>query len=608
MMGIQFAKMSGCFVVTTCSPKNFALLTSLGADYCVDYNSETCIEDIKNSLAGTPLKHAWDCIATVKTARVCAESMSPRGGRYSSLLLVSNAIPRRVNPRIRSSTTIGYTVFGEEFRKETVVPRREEDFRFWLDFWKMSEILLRQQMFKPPPLFVNVGGKGFEGILHGIQHLKQGEVSAGKLVYNLPSISGFTGNAGQGDISESVTRHGRDSEHHGNARGNARGQDAEKSEEISQLFTESEVISAFSDTKRLTDDIVARNGFSGYFAEAHPEQERLCVSLIVQGLLKLQYDLKNASAGQILERMTAVPGAQKQLDYCYRLLSETGLIHLDGCRVVRTEKPLPTQRPEHLLSQLVQNYPAFASVSRLIQHTGDSFADIWTGRTDGIRVIFGTSVGKQLAEDVYGLDKTSLAFHGLLKDFLSRLLNQKPVSCLRLLEIGAGTGGTTQWLAPLLGDFQSRASARVVYTFTDLAHALVSKAARNFQRFPFMKFQMYDMETAAPDVLAGTQDVVLAVNAVHATSDIVQSLRNLRGFLRPGGIALVLEIQERVCWADFIFGFFEGWWRFNDGRTHATASPQAWRDAFQKAGFEAVDWTDGTTKDSRFQRLFLGRN
>jgi len=115
------------------------------------------------------------------------------------------------------------------------------------------------------------------------------------------------------------------------------------------------------------------------------------------------------------------------------------------------------------------------------------------------------------------------------------------------------------------------------------------------------------METQPPGDLEKTQDIVLAVNAIHATSDMVQTLQNTRRFLRSGGIALVLEIQEPVCWADFIFGFFEGWWRFNDGRKHAMAGVGDWQNAFQKAGFVHVDWTDGSEKDSRFQRLFIAK-
>ena len=47
---IQFAVAAGYEVVTTCSPKNFALCKKLGARECYDYNSKTMIPDLVESL------------------------------------------------------------------------------------------------------------------------------------------------------------------------------------------------------------------------------------------------------------------------------------------------------------------------------------------------------------------------------------------------------------------------------------------------------------------------------------------------------------------------------------------------------------------------------
>jgi len=47
VLGIQFAKLSGFEVLTTCSPSNFDYVKSLGADKVFDYNSPTCAADIR---------------------------------------------------------------------------------------------------------------------------------------------------------------------------------------------------------------------------------------------------------------------------------------------------------------------------------------------------------------------------------------------------------------------------------------------------------------------------------------------------------------------------------------------------------------------------------
>ncbi|CCF34701.1 TOXD [Colletotrichum higginsianum] len=184
IMGIQFAKLSNCTVVATCSPKNFDYVKSLGADFCVDYRAEDCAEQIKAFTKGR-LRHAWDCIATAQSARICAAAMSIRGGHYSSLLYLVPSIVKKINPKINCSTTLGYTILGETIEKETVIEPRPDDYEFGKMFWGVSEKLLQEDKFRPVRQIINEGGDGLEGVLHGIKYLKQGNVSAGKLVYTI---------------------------------------------------------------------------------------------------------------------------------------------------------------------------------------------------------------------------------------------------------------------------------------------------------------------------------------------------------------------------------------------------------------------------------------
>ncbi|KAK2013653.1 GroES-like protein [Colletotrichum eremochloae] len=185
IMGIQFSKLSNCRVVTTCSPPNMAYLRSIGADHCVDYRSETCVDEIR-ALVGDDLVYVWDCIATVQSARICAAAMSQsKGGHYSSLLYLNGSILKKINPRLHCTTTVGYTIFGEKIQKETVIEPRPEDYRFWIEFRRVCERLIQEKRIKPPPQFVDMGGAGLQGVLRGMQYLKMGKVSAGKLVYTL---------------------------------------------------------------------------------------------------------------------------------------------------------------------------------------------------------------------------------------------------------------------------------------------------------------------------------------------------------------------------------------------------------------------------------------
>ncbi|KAE9584034.1 hypothetical protein CGMCC3_g356 [Colletotrichum fructicola] len=363
-------------------------------------------------------------------------------------------------------------------------------------------------------------------------------------------------------------------------------------------------LSSFQETKSNTDNIVTEAGFAGYYENVHERQKKLIVLLIIKAFQKLRCDVGRTKPGQKLRPIKSVANVQKQLEFCYESLIDAGLIRKEGDQYVRTDTPIPAGNEKEALQAILNDYPTYTSLNKLVAHAGNDLAEIYAGRTDGVRSIFGSPEGREYLEDIYGAAHPSKAFHKLMEDFMTRFTKNIDVQSgaqLKILELGAGTGGTTKWLAPLL----AKSGVPVEYTFTDLAGGFTAQAARKFQEYPFMTFRTQDIEKPPPAELIGTQHIVIAVNAVHATPDMVKSLRNTRQFLRPDGFAVVMEVQERLCWADFVFGLFEGWWLFKDGRTHATADEMVWKDSFKAAGFGHVDWTGGNLRDSGLQRVFL---
>jgi SAM-dependent methyltransferase len=84
---------------------------------------------------------------------------------------------------------------------------------------------------------------------------------------------------------------------------------------------------------------------------------------------------------------------------------------------------------------------------------------------------------------------------------------------LRILEVGAGTGGTTAGLLPLLPVRRSD------YLFTDIGASFLHKAAERFASYPFVRYQPLDIERepAAQGFQPYQADLVVAANVLHAT-------------------------------------------------------------------------------------------
>jgi hypothetical protein len=112
--------------------------------------------------------------------------MSSNGGVYSTLLPVPEEEVRKVNPKVQMNMTLGYTVVGEYFKfGPHEFPAKLEDFEFGKMFWEMSRDLLEKGAIKIHRPAVNKYGSGFEGILKGMDAMRQGKVSGEKLVFTL---------------------------------------------------------------------------------------------------------------------------------------------------------------------------------------------------------------------------------------------------------------------------------------------------------------------------------------------------------------------------------------------------------------------------------------
>lgn len=175
---IQFAKLSGYRVLTTCSPRNFDFVKSLGADAVFDYKIPGAAEEIR-LLTGDRLKMVLDTISVESSAKFCADAISTEGGDYFALLPIAS--PRvDVNTRV----VLGVSIFGEDFKLgENLFPAVPEDRDFVASWLPLAEEFLASGKVKVHPTSVREGG--LDGVLVGLDMLRKDLVSGQKLVYNV---------------------------------------------------------------------------------------------------------------------------------------------------------------------------------------------------------------------------------------------------------------------------------------------------------------------------------------------------------------------------------------------------------------------------------------
>lgn len=75
---IQFAKMYGFNIVTTCSPRNFDIVKKHGATHIFDYSDKDVVKKIAEAVPD--LAHAFDCIGNSTSSTLSAHAMGDKKG------------------------------------------------------------------------------------------------------------------------------------------------------------------------------------------------------------------------------------------------------------------------------------------------------------------------------------------------------------------------------------------------------------------------------------------------------------------------------------------------------------------------------------------------
>jgi len=264
------------------------------------------------------------------------------------------------------------------------------------------------------------------------------------------------------------------------------------------------------------------------------------------------------------------------------ILVEEGVLAREGesWTVVR----VPDAAQPNLAIQALQDlYPEFEGELEMTARCAKSLAAALRGEVDPLNLLF-PGGSTETAEKIYSKSPGPRVFNQLAAEVIREEVNSRLEGSVRVMEVGAGTGGTTTYVVPVLP------WDRTEYTYTDVSSMLKTHAAKKFKDYPFFKYQLLDIENdpGPQGFQPGEFDVIIAANVLHATADLRESLRNIRSLLAPGGILVLVEATFPERWFDLTFGLTEGWWRFRDRDlrgSHPLLSPAKWLDLLAEIGF-----------------------
>ncbi|KAL9063265.1 MAG: hypothetical protein Q9161_009556 [Pseudevernia consocians] len=318
------------------------------------------------------------------------------------------------------------------------------------------------------------------------------------------------------------------------------------------------------------------------------------------GFAKFCCELRIIKSGDEVPLIQYIPKHQKLVAQLYKILQVAGIITKEDVIIRRTAIPISDVSASALHSTFLEKFSKHTSKTKLLYTTAHVLADCLSGSNDPTALLFRDSTARTLLKDVYinaPMFKTGTL---LLAQYLSDILKSYDESReIKVLELGAGTGGTTKFLLEKL----TSTKHKFTYTFTDLSSSLVAAAKRKFAGYSFMYYDVLDVEKDPEPQFAGSYDVIISINCIYAIRDLVVSANNIRKMLRTDGVLCLVELTRNLFWFDLVFGLLEGWWLFTDGREHVLADESRWEHCLCAAGFQWVDWTDGVSEESQILRV-----
>ncbi|NJO48508.1 MAG: methyltransferase [Leptolyngbyaceae cyanobacterium RM2_2_4] len=308
---------------------------------------------------------------------------------------------------------------------------------------------------------------------------------------------------------------------------------------------------------------------------------------IVSALRQMGWDFQlhhRFSTEELMQQCRVETQHQALLGRLLQILAEVGTLTDAGDRQWQVGQVPAVEDPLELWRSLHNHYPAHHAELDLLGRCGQSLAEVLQGHCDPLQILFPNG-SFALVEQLYQHSPAAQAMNQLVQQAIATALENLPTDrTIRILELGAGTGGTTASVLPHLPNQQTD------YVFTDISPLFLAKAQQKFGDYPFVRYQILDVEQPQ-QALFQHFDLILAANVLHATADLRQSLTHVQQMLAPGGWLVLLEGVQPQRWLDLIFGLTEGWWKFRDNDLrplHPLLRQAQWRNLLQEQ-FAAVD-------------------
>ncbi|UGY93248.1 type I polyketide synthase [Streptomyces gobiensis] len=257
-----------------------------------------------------------------------------------------------------------------------------------------------------------------------------------------------------------------------------------------------------------------------------------------------------------------------------------------------------------IMRETLTTLPWSATYTALAAQQARHLEGVLRGAVDPLELIASEATAAAL-EQFYDTFPVTRFHSRLAQALLTEMLRHWPTDrTLRVLEIGAGTGGTAAALLPLLPADRTR------YYFSDISPLFFTRAQSRFIAYDFVEYRTFDLDAdpAEQGYAEHSFDLVVAANSLHTAEDLDAALRRVTTLLAPGGQLLGIETHDAETLAP-IFGTLDSFYSNTDTalRPDSLLLPRdQWPVLLERCGFTGVIQTGDDQEPARdHYSLFL---
>ncbi|MDM5187017.1 SDR family NAD(P)-dependent oxidoreductase [Bacillus sp. DX4.1] len=282
------------------------------------------------------------------------------------------------------------------------------------------------------------------------------------------------------------------------------------------------------------------------------------------------------------------------------IMARAGFITIEDS-VVCTTTMVDNSNTKNKLQNLEQKRNDLISVPEINAHVNllwvcfQYYPDILRGNIAATDILFPES-SMELVEGIYQKNASADYFNQLvawgLRSYIERRTEtMKDNEKIKILEIGAGTGGTSSVVFKEIHEYGDC----LQYDYTDISPSFTKYGKKVYGAAnPFVQFKLLNIEKDIKEqgYILGQYDVIIATNVLHATKRLQHTLENIKMLLKTNGWIIINEATIVDDFATLTFGLLEGWWLYDDLEMRLPDSPllseEMWKQNLKQVGFEKI--------------------